>query len=74
MINLCKFLAILVSKIFQSYIISIAKPKEVLKNSTIGDTAMFQRFKKFCVFSTKPSIDDLLCDDNKCGHKNRGVL
>jgi hypothetical protein len=28
----------------------------------------------FCVFSTKPNLKDLICDDNRWNRKNVGVL
>lgn len=28
----------------------------------------------FCVFSTKPNLKDLICDDNRWNRKNGGVL
>ena len=36
---------------------------------------MFQKFKRFCQFTTKPSYDDLLCDGKGWGREQkRGVL
>jgi len=35
---------------------------------------MFRKIKKLCEFSTKPSIDDLMCDGKKWGREKRGVL
>ena len=35
---------------------------------------MFQKLKMFYEFTTKPLLDDLMCDGKGWGHKNRGVL
>jgi hypothetical protein len=34
---------------------------------------MFQKLKEFCVFTTKPSFDDLMCD-GKNWNSSRGML
>ncbi len=34
---------------------------------------MFQKLRKFCVFTTKPKFDDLVCDGRKWINRNRGV-
>lgn len=35
---------------------------------------MFQKLKRFCEFTTKPSIDDLISDGKGWEQQNRGVL
>ncbi len=35
---------------------------------------MFQKLKRFYEFTTKPSLDDLMCDGKGWGQQNRGVL
>lgn len=35
---------------------------------------MLQELIMFCVFTTKPSLEDLMCDGKGWGQQNRGVL
>ena len=35
---------------------------------------MFKKFKIFTEFTTKPKIDDLICDSRRWTNKNRGGL
>lgn len=35
---------------------------------------MFQKLKRFYEFTTKPSLDDFMCDGKGWGQQNRGVL
>jgi len=35
---------------------------------------MLQKLKMFCVFTTKPSLENLMCDGKGWEQQNRGVL
>lgn len=35
---------------------------------------MFEKFENFCVFTTKPKLDDLISDGKEWINRNRGLL